>query len=79
MKNTPYDNDNYAEMYDERYLHASSTKQIINYELEILEEFMVNKSSWMDVACGTGYELKNASGNISRYGLDQSSKMIDVA
>tara|TARA_B100000497_G_scaffold25008_1_gene29423 strand:- start:927 stop:1607 length:681 start_codon:yes stop_codon:yes gene_type:complete len=79
MKNTPYDNDSYAEMYDKRYLHAPSTKQIINYELEILEEFMVNKSSWMDVACGTGYELRNASGNISRYGLDQSSKMIDVA
>ncbi len=34
---------------------------------------------WLDIACGGGFHLRNADGDLERIGLDRSKAMLDVA
>ena len=35
--------------------------------------------SWLDVACGTGFHLRNAAGHMRRVGVDRAEAMLDIA
>jgi len=74
----PYDDEGYAEKYEERYVKSPEMRGIIAVELSIIESLMENKNSWLDVGCGTGYLLRNADVDVERFGLDRSPKMLDL-
>src|SRR5438067_12828924 len=68
----------YAELYNERILLGDANRQTTEYELTILRELLQKATSWLDVACGTGYILSQFP-TVRRTGLDLSPAMIDVA
>lgn len=68
----------YAELYNERFLLGDAYRQTTEYELTILRELLQKATSWLDVACGTGYILSQFP-TVRRTGLDLSPAMIDVA
>ena len=79
LSKEPYDNPNLVEIYEERYIHHPNQKADVNFEIAVIERVMdyYNHESWCDVACGTGYHLRKASGNFKRLGVDKSKLMID--
>jgi SAM-dependent methyltransferase len=71
-------NSDYAASYDARFLQSEPTAADTQYELQLLNSFLTPPTSWLDVACGTGYFLSRFH-QIERVGLDLSSAMLDRA
>ena len=68
----------YAEKYNERFLIGDPYRQTTEHECVLLMELLSGASSWLDVACGTGYMLSRFP-QMVRCGLDISPAMLDVA
>src|SRR4051794_37887254 len=72
-----YDHE-YAASYDEKFLlsplHISDTR----HEVELLRSFLTPQVTWLDVACGTGYFLRQFP-EIPRAGIDLSPAMLERA
>jgi SAM-dependent methyltransferase len=68
----------YAELYNERFLLGEAYNQTTEYEISLLQELLRHAESWLDVACGTGYILSQFP-RVRRAGLDLSPAMIEVA
>jgi SAM-dependent methyltransferase len=68
----------YAELYNDRFLLGDAYKETTAYELSIIEDLLKTASNWLDVACGTGYILSRFPA-VRRIGLDLSPAMIEVA
>ncbi|MCZ6691152.1 MAG: class I SAM-dependent methyltransferase [Planctomycetota bacterium] len=76
------------ETYDEEYASSYDQRFILNpdggllektmFEAALIRKMTANSRSWLDVACGTGYFLKNARGNphLQCAGLDLSPAML---
>jgi len=75
----PYENPKLVEVYEKQYIHPTSQKQDVNFEIKVVEKAAdyYSYESWCDVACGTAYHLRKASGNFTRLGVDKSKLMID--
>src|SRR5262245_40609985 len=73
----------YAERYNQQYLFRDDEGLSVKtgFEVKLLRHLMQNARSWLDVACGTGYFLKNACGPSvrERVGLDVSPAMLAQA
>lgn len=74
-----YNNKEMVSSYEDRYINHPFVKDESAFELNLIESLTrKNKtSSWCDVACGTGYHLRNARGNYKRFGIDASSLMVE--
>lgn len=68
----------YAEQYDREYLDHPLTRPNTESELALLAELVGPETTWLDVACGTGFFLAQHP-QARRAGLDLSSAMLDVA
>lgn len=71
-------NNNYADSYEDRFLHSEIAKPDSDFEVETIRGFLANGGPWLDVACGTGYFLSRFP-EIERTGLDLSPAMIAKA
>ena len=73
--------ENYAQEYNQRFLLNEISKENADFEQETIRK-LLNEigegSTWLDVACGTGYFLSR-SPNVERAGLDISPAMLKVA
>src|SRR6476620_1072742 len=69
---------NYAASYEEKFLLSNLTKSDSDYEVELLRGFLASGATWLDVACGTGYFLKQFP-DVERAGIDLSPAMIERA
>ena len=73
----------YAERYNQQYLFREDEGLWVktHFETALLRHLMRNASSWLDVACGTGYFLAHACGVgiRERAGLDASPAMLAEA
>ena len=72
-----YDNE-YAASYDDTYLHGQSYRECTEFEVSLIGDLIKGTTTWLDVACGTGYFLSRFPG-IPRAGLDISPAMLDMA
>ena len=72
-----YDAD-YAETYDEKFLHAALVRPDTEFEVSTLRQLLEPGGPWLDVACGTGYFLSQFPG-VERAGLDLSKAMLGKA
>lgn len=72
-----YDRD-YAAAYDESFLRSPLTLSDSEHELALLRQLLAPGTSWLDVACGTGYFLRHFPG-VERAGLDLSPSMLAIA
>lgn len=79
LSKEPYDNPNLVKVYEERYLHHPDQASDVNFEIKVIERAMdyYKYETWCDVACGTAYHLRKASGNFKRLGVDKSKLMMD--
>lgn len=76
LSKEPYLNKNVVDAYEDRYIHHPKVSKEISFEISLVEANVINKQSWCDVACGTGYHLRKAKGTFSRTGLDRSDMMM---
>jgi SAM-dependent methyltransferase len=72
-----YDDD-YAASYDEKFLRSPIAAADADYEVELLRSLLVDGLPWLDVACGTGYFLRQFQ-QVERAGIDLSPSMISLA
>lgn len=70
--------DSYAAAYESKFLTSAVTSGDSAHEIKLLGELLKPESHWLDVACGTGYFLRQFP-NIRRTGLDLSPAMLQVA
>ncbi len=68
----------YAATYDEKFLDSVITSADTRYEVELIRSLLTPGAPWLDVACGTGYFLRQFP-DVSRVGLDLSPGMIEHA
>jgi SAM-dependent methyltransferase len=68
----------YAEAYDDKFLHSELAQADTRYELELLRRWIRPETRWLDVACGTGYYLAHFPDTM-RAGLDLSPSMLALA
>ena len=76
-----YDDPDYASGYDAVY-HADPANAVhCRFELEMVAALAAERPgmSWLDVACGTGFHLANAGGEMRRTGVDRAETMLEVA
>lgn len=69
---------NYAESYNANFLLGKNYREYTEHEVSLIRGFLDPESSWLDVACGTGYFLSLFQG-IRRAGLDLSPAMLEFA
>jgi SAM-dependent methyltransferase len=68
--------DNYAETYEDNFLFSPLSRSDAEHEVELLRGFLDGgRRPWLDVACGTGYFLRQFPG-VERAGLDLSPAML---
>jgi SAM-dependent methyltransferase len=72
-----YDRD-YASAYEEKFLLSPLTKADTEFEISLLRGFLKPGVTWLDVACGTGYFLRQFP-KVERTGIDLSSAMLQHA
>lgn len=72
-----YDDD-YASLYDERFLLAEWPKHGADFEASLVGAQIGDDAKWLDVGCGTGYFLSLFPG-IHRAGIDISPAMVERA
>jgi SAM-dependent methyltransferase len=70
--------DSYAAAYERKFLTSAFTSGDSAHEIKLLGELLKPESRWLDVACGTGYFLRQFP-NIQRTGLDLSPAMLRTA
>lgn len=78
LSKEPYSNPDLVRLYEERYIQHPSQQNDITFEIKAIEQLMefYQYKSWCDVACGTAYHLRKASGDFKRQGVDRSKLMI---
>lgn len=77
----PYDNPDGAFGHDS-VCHADPAIAVHSrFELEMVAELArANPGlSWLDVACGSGFHLRNAGGHMRRVGVDRVEAMLEIA
>jgi len=72
-----YDRD-YAAAYEREFLLAPLVRSDTDAEVELLRKLLTPDTTWLDVACGTGYFLRQFP-NVARTGLDLSPAMLERA
>lgn len=77
--NKPYTTKKYAEHYNDIWIFPEGVKDSVDIEIQILEELLKDKETWLDTACGTGYHLQNVKADVKRAGVDRSRQMLDAA
>ena len=71
----PYENEEYAKIYNGRYLDETSTWPVdTNIELQLIEN--CTGKTWCDIACGTGFHLSNVKRNFIKTGIDRAAAMM---
>jgi len=71
----PYDEEEYAKIYNSRYLDENSNwPNDTKIELELIEN--CTGKTWCDVACGTGYHLSNVKKHFIKTGIDRGMAML---
>ena len=75
----PYTTKKYAENYNDTWIFPEGVKDSVDIEIQILEELLKDKETWLDTACGTGYHLQNVESDVQRSGVDRSRQMLDAA
>lgn len=74
-----YDNDEFAEAYNERFLLIPWAKHGVDFELTILRDLLdTDDPKWLDVGCGTGWVLSQFP-DTPRAGLDLTPAMLRQA
>ena len=68
----------YAATYDARFLTAAEVAPDTAFELQLLQDLTRGAPGWIDVACGTGYFLRQFQ-NLHRVGVDLSPAMLERA
>jgi SAM-dependent methyltransferase len=71
-------NDAYAEKYEQEFLLDPLARSDTETELRLLQQFLAEGVSWLDVACGTGFFLRHFPA-VDRAGLDLSPAMLRLA
>lgn len=66
--------------YEDRYIKHPFVQEEANFEVRLIESQIksTNTKSWCDVACGTGFHLRTAKGEVERLGVDISPLMIET-
>jgi len=77
--NKPYTTKKYAEHYNDIWIFPEGVKDSVDIEIQILEELLKDKETWLDTACGTGYHLQNVKADVKKAGVDKSRQMLDAA
>jgi len=75
----PYKSKEYAADYNKYWVLKEDIKPSVDVEISIVEKLLINKKSWLDVACGTGYHLHNVKNKVEKFGVDKSKYMLDYA
>jgi len=70
--------DQYAAVYNECFLLGDDFRECTSYESSLLRSQIDESTSWLDVACGTGYFL-SLFPRIVRCGLDIAPAMLKLA
>jgi len=71
----PYDDEEYAKIYNGRYLDENSSwPEDTKIELQLIEDCI--GKTWCDFACGTGFHLSNIKRNLIKTGIDRSAVMM---
>jgi SAM-dependent methyltransferase len=70
--------DAYAAAYEAEFLLAPALRSDTEAEVRLLERLLRPGVSWLDVACGTGYFLRQFP-HVERAGLDLSPSMLKLA
>ncbi len=73
-----YNDAQYADSYDDRFILLKNFKVETDFELEVLRSLIFPETKWLDVACGTGYFLNHFPEN-KRAGFDLSMGMMKQA
>lgn len=68
----------YAAAYEREFLLAPLVRSDTEAELALLKQMLVPGTSWLDVACGTGFFLRHFP-EIDRAGIDLSPSMLKLA
>jgi SAM-dependent methyltransferase len=68
----------YASTYEEKFLLSPLTKPDAEFETSLLRGFLTPGVTWLDVACGTGYFLRQFP-EVERAGIDLSPAMLEHA
>lgn len=77
--NKPYTTKKYAEHYNNTWILPDEVKDSVDIEIQILEELLKDKKTWLDTACGTGYHLQSVKSNVRKSGVDRSKQMLETA
>jgi SAM-dependent methyltransferase len=72
-----YDDD-YAAIYEREFLLAPLVRSDTDAELALLERLLTPGTTWLDVACGTGFFLRHFP-KVERAGMDISPAMLKRA
>lgn len=67
----------YSSIYNRSFLLGENFIECTEFEVELISNLLIDKATWLDVACGTGYFLSRFP-NIKRAGLDLSPAMLAV-
>jgi SAM-dependent methyltransferase len=67
--------DEYADSYEEEFLLSDLTRSDSQHEIELLRGLLRPGTNWLDVACGTGYFLRQFP-EVDRAGIDVSPAML---
>lgn len=73
-----YDERDFAEAYDERFVLAPWPKHGADIELDMLRELIGDDGRWVDLCCGTGWYLSQFP-DVDRAGLDLTPAMLEQA
>src|SRR5450631_3662112 len=68
----------YAATYEEKFLLSPLTKADTEFEISLLRGLLKPGVTWLDVACGTGYFLRQFP-EVQRAGIDLSWAMLEHA
>jgi SAM-dependent methyltransferase len=68
----------YTSTYEEQFLLSPLTKPDTEFETSLLRELLKPGVTWLDVACGTGYFLRQFP-QVERAGIDLSPAMLQHA
>jgi SAM-dependent methyltransferase len=68
----------YAAGYEREFLLAPLVRSDTEAELSLLEDFLTPSTTWLDVACGTGFFLRRFP-QVERAGIDLSPAMLSLA
>src|SRR4051812_41927154 len=65
----------YASSYEDKFINSDRSRADVQHELVLLEQFLAESRTWLDVACGTGFFLRHFP-DVERAGTDISPAML---